>query len=139
MDYLKVYNEWLNDKSYDEETRNELEAIKDNDEEIKDRFYKSLEFGTAGLRGKIGAGTNRMNKYNIMKTTQALADTIKNYGDEALKRGVSISYDVRKFSKDFAEISANVLASNGIKVYLSDDMLIGKKVAKFLKIRLMKF
>lgn len=96
MYYLKVYNEWLNDESYDEETRQELMSIKDNDEEIKDRFYKSLEFGTAGLRGKIGAGTNRMNKYNIMKTTQALADTIKNYGDEAVKRGVSISYDVRK-------------------------------------------
>ncbi|MDU5923541.1 MAG: phospho-sugar mutase, partial [Finegoldia magna] len=107
---------------YDQQTRDELMSIKDDDEEIKDRFYKSLEFGTAGLRGKIGAGTNRMNKYNIMKTTQALADTIKNYGDEAMKRGVSISYDVRKFSKEFAEISANVLASNGIKVYLSDDI-----------------
>ena len=122
MDYLKKYNEWLNDKCYDQQTRDELMSIKDDDEEIKDRFYKSLEFGTAGLRGKIGAGTNRMNKYNIMKTTQALADTIKNYGDEAMKRGVSISYDVRKFSKKFAEISANVLASNGIKVYLSDDI-----------------
>lgn len=122
MDYLKKYNEWLNDECYDQQTRDELMSIKDDDEEIKDRFYKSLEFGTAGLRGKIGAGTNRMNKYNIMKTTQALADTIKNYGDEALKRGVSISYDVRKFSKEFAEISANVLVSNGIKVYLSDDI-----------------
>lgn len=135
MDYLKVYNEWLNDDSYDEETKKELESIKNNDEEIKDRFYKSLEFGTAGLRGKIGAGTNRMNKYNIMKTTQALADTIKNYGEKAMQRGVTISYDVRKFSKEFAEISANVLASNGIKVYLSDDIrptpLLSYSIRKF--------
>lgn len=100
MDYLKVYNEWLNDKSYDEETRNELKAIKDNDEEIKDRFYKSLEFGTAGLRGKIGAGTNRMNKYNIMKTTQALADTIKNYGDEALKEALALATMLENFQKN---------------------------------------
>ena len=74
MNYLKKYNEWLNDECYDQQTRDELMSIKDDDEEIKDRFYKSLEFGTAGLRGKIGAGTNRMNKYNIMKTTQALAN-----------------------------------------------------------------
>ncbi len=135
MDYLKVYEEWLHDEFLDEDTKKELEAIKDDEEEIKDRFYKSLEFGTAGLRGKIGAGTNRMNKYNVMKTTQALANTIKSYGEEAMQRGVSISYDVRKFSKEFAEIAANVLASNDIKVYLSDQIrptpLLSYSIRKF--------
>lgn len=122
MDYREVYKEWLNDEYFDEETKKELESIKNNDEEIQDRFYQSLVFGTAGLRGKIGAGTNRMNKYMVSKTTQGLADTILARGEEAAKKGVAIAYDVRHFSKEFSEIAAMVLAANGIKVYLSDDI-----------------
>lgn len=122
MDYKRVYEEWLNDDYFDEETKRELESIKGDEEEIQDRFYQSLEFGTAGLRGKIGAGTNRMNKYMVSKATQGLADTILARGEEAVKKGVAIAYDVRHFSKEFAEISAMVLAANGIKVYLSDDI-----------------
>src|SRR5699024_113185 len=81
-----------------------------------------LSFGTAGLRGKIGAGTNRMNRYTVSLATQGLADTIKSFGQEAMNRGVVIGYDVRHFSKEFAEISSLVLAANGIKVYLFDDL-----------------
>lgn len=120
MDYKKVYELWVSNEFFDEDTRSELISIKDDEVEIQDRFYKNLEFGTAGLRGKLGAGTNRMNKYTIMKTSQGLSDTIKKEGEDAKKRGVAISYDVRNYSKDFAEITARVLASNGIKVYLSD-------------------
>ncbi|MDL2310646.1 phospho-sugar mutase [Peptostreptococcaceae bacterium OttesenSCG-928-C18] len=122
MDYKKIYEEWLQNDFFDQATKEELLSIKNNDEEIKDRFYKNLEFGTAGLRGKIGAGTNRMNKYIVAKTTQGLADTIIKSGKDTKKRGVVISYDVRNFSKEFAEMTASVLVGNGIKVYLSDDI-----------------
>ncbi|HHX68736.1 MAG: phospho-sugar mutase [Miniphocaeibacter sp.] len=122
MDYKKVYEEWLNNDFFDSEIREELESIKGNEEEIQDRFYQSLEFGTAGLRGKIGAGTNRMNKYTVAEATQGLAMTILSRGKEAAEKGVAIAYDVRHFSKEFAEITASVLAANGIKVYLSDDI-----------------
>ncbi|QQK07107.1 phospho-sugar mutase [Miniphocaeibacter halophilus] len=122
MDYKKVYEEWLNNDFFDSETRKELESIKGNEEEIQDRFYQSLEFGTAGLRGKIGAGTNRMNQYTVAEATQGLATTILARGKEAAEKGVAIAYDVRHFSKEFAEITASVLAANGIKVYLSDDI-----------------
>ena len=122
MDYRMIYEEWMNNDYFDDETKNELLSIKNDEDEIRDRFYQSLEFGTAGLRGKIGAGTNRMNKYIVAKTTQGLADTILSKGEKAAEKGVAIAYDVRHFSKEFAEITATVLAANGIKVYLSDDI-----------------
>lgn len=119
MEYKEKYNAWLNDEFFDELTKNELSSITDEDE-IIDRFYTDLKFGTAGLRGKIGAGTNRMNKYTVSLATQGLAQTIINKGQEAMDRGVAIAYDVRKFSDEFAEIAARVLAANGIKSYLFD-------------------
>lgn len=120
MSYLEKYNSWLKDDFFDEETKRELESIKNDQEEIEDRFYTDLTFGTAGLRGKLGAGTNRMNKYTVALATQGLAETIKNYGEEAMNRGVAIAYDVRHKSDEFAEIASLVLAENGIKVYLFD-------------------
>ncbi len=122
MSYLDKYKYWVTNDFFDADTRKELEAIKDNEEEIKSRFYKDLTFGTAGLRGIIGAGTNRMNKYTVALATQGLADTILSRGEEAKNRGVAIAYDVRHFSKDFAAIASRVLAANGIKVYLFDDI-----------------
>ena len=121
-DYMKEYKAWLESPYIDEETKKELLSIKENKEEIKERFFKDLEFGTAGLRGKIGAGTNRMNKYIVARVTQALADFINSKGEERAQRGVVIAYDVRHFSKDFARITAEVLAGNGIKVYIFDDI-----------------
>ncbi len=119
---LKNYNNWLNGPYFDEATKQELWEIKDNKKEIEDRFYKELEFGTAGLRGIIGAGTNRMNKYIVRKTAQGLANYIKTKGSEAEERGVVIAYDCRRMSKEFAEESACVFANNGIKAYLFDDL-----------------
>ena len=119
MDYIEKYKYWATNEFFDLETRKELEAIKDDEEEIKSRFYTDLTFGTAGLRGIIGAGTNRMNKYTVALATQGLADTIIDKGNPAMERGVAIAYDVRHFSKDFAEVAARVLAANGIRyIYL---------------------
>ncbi len=120
MTYLEKYNSWLKDEFFDEDTRKELESIKDDHEEIEDRFYTDLTFGTAGLRGKLGAGTNRMNKYTVALATQGLAEIIKNHGKIAMDKGVAIAYDVRHKSDEFAEIASLVLAKNGIKVYLFD-------------------
>ncbi|NLX61604.1 MAG: phospho-sugar mutase [Tissierellia bacterium] len=122
MNYLEKYKYWVTNEFFDADTRKELEAIKGNEEEIKNRFYKDLTFGTAGLRGIIGAGTNRMNKYTVALATQGLAATILSKGEKAKNRGVAIAYDVRHFSKDFASIAARVLAANGIVVYLFDDI-----------------
>lgn len=122
MNYKEIYRQWLNGNEFDDETKKELAAIASNEEEIKDRFYQSLQFGTAGLRGKIGAGTNRMNEYMVAKATQGFATTIIEKGDAIKGEGVAISYDVRHFSKEFARITAEVFAGNGIKVYLSDDI-----------------
>ncbi|KEI06122.1 phospho-sugar mutase [Clostridium botulinum] len=122
MDYMKVYEQWLNNDFIDSKTKEELESIKENKEEIQDRFYKNLEFGTAGLRGKLGAGSNRMNVYNISKVTQGIADFIKEKGQEYMDRGVAIAYDVRHFSKEFSKTAALVLAANGIKAYLFEDI-----------------
>ncbi len=119
---LKNYNNWLNEPYFDKATKEELEAIKDNEKEIEDRFYKELEFGTAGLRGVIGAGTNRINKYIVRKTTQGLANYIKTQGKEAKNRGVAIAYDNRHMSREFAEECACVLTANGIKAYLFKDL-----------------
>lgn len=122
MNYKKKYSQWLENDFFDEETRKDLLSIKDDEAEIEDRFYKDLEFGTAGLRGKLGAGSNRMNKYTVSLATQGLAETIKSYGKEAMNRGVVISRDVRHMSKEFSEITASVLAANGIKVYIHKDI-----------------
>ena len=119
MDYKEKYNSWLNDEYFDEETRLELQSLID-EKEIEDRFYTDLKFGTAGLRGKIGAGTNRMNKYIVALATQGLAQTIVNHGKEAMNKGVAIAFDVRKYSDQFAQIAARVLAANGVKAYLFD-------------------
>lgn len=118
MEWLKKYNSWIENENIDEETKKELSSLKDNKEEIEERFYTDLAFGTAGLRGKMGAGTNRMNKYVIALTTKALAEVIKEEGEEACRRGVAIAYDVRHKSDNFAKIAALVLAENGIKSYL---------------------
>lgn len=115
MEYLKKYQEWLESNEIDEETKKELKAIAGNDEEIKDSFYKDLEFGTAGLRGIVGAGTNRMNKYTVGKATQGLANyIIKNNGQE---RGVVIAYDSRNMSQEFSKLACLILNANGIKTY----------------------
>ncbi len=119
-EYEIKYNEWLNNPVFDEETKKELESIKGNEEEIEDRFYKDLEFGTAGLRGVIGVGTNRMNKYTVTKATQGLANyIIKQHGED---RGVAIAYDCRIMSKEFSDEAALCLNANGIKTYRFEDL-----------------
>jgi len=120
MEYLEKYNKWCNDEVFDEESKKELLSLKGNDEEIKDRFYKDLEFGTAGLRGIIGMGSNRMNKYTVGKATQGLANYIINQNGQ--ERGVAIAYDSRNMSKEFSDIAALCLNANGIKTYVFDDI-----------------
>jgi phosphoglucomutase len=119
---MEEYKRWCEDPYFDEATKAELKAIAGDEKEIEDRFYKELEFGTAGLRGVIGAGTNRMNIYIVSKATQGFANYIKKQGEEAVKKGVVIAYDSRNYSPEFAEITARVLAGNGIKAYLSDEL-----------------
>ena len=116
MEYLKKYEEWLTNPYFDEATRAELTALKGNDNEIKERFFKDLEFGTGGLRGILGAGVNRMNLYTVRRATQGLANTIKKQGGES--KGVAIAYDSRRMSPEFALDSALCLAANGIHAYL---------------------
>lgn len=118
MEYIKKYNQWIGNNYFDEATRQELRDLKGKDEEIKDRFYKDLEFGTGGLRGILGAGTNRINIYTIRKASQGLANYIlKNKGEE---RGVAIAYDSRRMSQELADEVALCLAANGIKAYVFD-------------------
>lgn len=113
--YNEVYNEWCSDSYFDEATREELKGLAGNEEEIKDRFYKKLEFGTGGLRGVIGAGTNRMNIYTVRQATQGLADyIISQHGED---KGVAIAYDSRIMSPEFAREAALCLNANGIKTY----------------------
>ena len=119
-DYEERYNEWLNNPVIDEESKKELLSLKGNDTEIEDRFYKDLEFGTAGLRGVIGIGTNRMNKYTVTKATQGLANYIVKQGGQ--ERGVAIAYDCRIMSKEFSEETALCLNANGIKTYRFEDL-----------------
>ncbi len=121
MSYQEEYEKWCTDPFFDEKTKEELEQIKENKKEIQDRFYKELEFGTAGLRGIMGAGTNRMNQYTVGKATQGLANFIKKQKQE--QRGVVIGYDSRKNSKYFAEITALVFNANGIKTYLFETIV----------------
>lgn len=118
MSYKENYKSWCESSVFDEETKKELLEIKNNEKEIEDRFYKELEFGTAGLRGIMGAGLNRMNKYTVGKATQGLANFIKSKNGE--ERGVAISYDSRNNSKEFSEIAALCLNANGIKAYVFD-------------------
>lgn len=122
MDYRKIYEDWLKSDFLDEDSKNELKSIEKNEEEIKDRFYKDLEFGTAGLRGIMGVGTNRMNPYVIKRASEGLARTIINHGKEAVKKGIVIAHDVRFNSHEFSIIAARVFASRGIKTYLFDDI-----------------
>ncbi len=122
VNYKKIFEYWLNDEFFDDKTKSELISIQNDDAEIQERFYKELEFGTAGLRGKIGAGTNRMNRYIVSRAAKGLADVICEYGEDAKKRGVVIAYDCRHFSSEFARISACVLCENGINAYLFEGM-----------------
>ncbi len=122
MDYKKTYEQWCNDEYFDEKTRAELNAISGDDKEIQERFYKNLEFGTGGLRGIIGAGTNRMNIYTVSKATQGFANYIKKQGSSAINMGVVIAYDSRRMSPKFAETAALVLNGNGIKTYLFESL-----------------
>jgi phosphoglucomutase len=119
---MSKYRDWLVSDYFDEETKKELEAIKDNETEIEDRFYKNLEFGTGGMRGKMGAGTNRINKYVVRKATQGLANYIINYSDNGKDKGIVIAYDSRHNSPEFSLEAALVLAANGIKTYLFTGM-----------------
>lgn len=120
MDYKERYNEWLTNPYFDEATRAELTALQGNDNEIKERFYHDLEFGTGGLRGILGAGVNRMNIYTVRRATQGLANTIKKHGGE--KMGVAIAYDSRRMSPEFALDTALCLAANGIHAYLFESL-----------------
>ena len=120
MEYRKVYQEWLESPCFDEATKEELRAIAGDEKEIEERFYMDLEFGTAGLRGVIGAGTNRMNIYTVRKATQGLANYIRKVGNE--KKGVAIAYDSRRMSPEFADEAALCLAANGIKAYVFESL-----------------
>ncbi|MFQ9511955.1 MAG: phospho-sugar mutase, partial [Lachnospiraceae bacterium] len=115
MDYMQIYQDWLSNPYFDKTTKAELLAIKEDENEIKERFYTDLEFGTAGLRGVIGAGLNRMNIYTVRKATQGLANYIVKVGGK--EKGVAIAYDSRRMSPEFATEAALCLAANGIKAY----------------------
>ena len=120
MGYKESYQEWLTDPYFDEKTKEELRGIEQDEKEIEDRFYKELEFGTGGLRGVIGAGSNRMNIYTVRKASQGLANyVIKNNGQD---KGVAIAYDCRFMSPEFADVTALCLAANGIKAYVFDSL-----------------
>ena len=120
MGYKEMYQSWLDNPYFDEDTKAELKSIAGDDKEIEDRFYTELEFGTAGLRGVIGAGMNRMNIYTVRKTTQGLANYIKKVGKEA--QGVAIAFDSRRMSPEFADEAALCLAANGIKAYVFESL-----------------
>ena len=120
MDYKEIYNQWLENPYFDEATKDELKAIKDDENEIKERFYMDLEFGTAGLRGIIGAGTNRMNIYVVRRATQGLANYIAKVDKKS--QGVAIAYDSRHMSPEFAQEAALCLAANGIKAYIFETL-----------------
>ncbi|MBR1930499.1 MAG: phospho-sugar mutase [Lachnospiraceae bacterium] len=118
MGFMEEFNKWLSDDYFDQDTKNELLSIRNDEKEIEERFYTELEFGTGGLRGIIGAGTNRMNIYTVRKATQGLANYILKQGTQA--KGVAISYDCRRMSPEFADEAALCLAANGIKAYVFD-------------------
>ncbi|CEK31583.1 phosphoglucomutase [[Clostridium] sordellii] len=123
MKYINLYQEWLKDSYFDEETKQELINIKENEKEIEDRFYKNLEFGTGGLRGVIGAGTNRINKYTVRRATFGLANyIIQKSNEEGKQKGVVIAYDSRYKSEEFCIEAAKTLAACGIKAYIFDSL-----------------
>ena len=119
-EYKIKYNAWLNDPAISEEDKQDLRNIQNDEKEIEDRFYKDLEFGTAGLRGVIGIGTNRMNKYTVTKASQGLANYIIKKGGQG--KGVAIAYDSRRMSTEFSEQAALCLNANGIKTYRFDSL-----------------
>lgn len=118
MNAKERYQEWLERLDKNDPLYQELLAIKDDEKEIEERFYQNITFGTAGLRGKLGAGTNYMNYYVVGKATQGIANYIKRYGQEAMDKGVVIAHDCRHFAKEFADYTASILAANGIKAYV---------------------
>ena len=120
MGYQEEFNRWLEDDYFDQNTKNELLSIRNDEKEVEDRFYRELEFGTGGLRGVIGAGTNRMNIYTVRKATQGLANYILKKGTQA--KGVAISCDNRRMSPEFVQETALCLAANGIKAYVFDSL-----------------
>ena len=120
MGFMEEFNFWLNDDYFDQATKDELLSIRNNESEIEERFYKELEFGTGGLRGIIGAGTNRMNIYTVRKATQGLANFIIKQGTQS--KGVAIAYDSRNMSPEFADEAALCLAANGIKAYVFESL-----------------
>ena len=121
--YQETYQQWLNSDYFDQETKTELLKIQNDEKEIEDRFYKNLEFGTGGLRGVIGAGTNRINKYTVRRATFGLANYIlETYGEEGKSRGVVIAYDSRYKSEEFCIEAAKTLAACGIKTYIFDSL-----------------
>ena len=120
MDYRKTYEEWLTNSYIDDRTKAELQGIKDDENEIRERFYTELSFGTAGLRGIIGAGINRMNIYTVRKATQGLANYIIKAG--GAQKGVAIAFDSRRMSPEFADEAALCLAANGIKAYVFESL-----------------
>ena len=122
MSYMEKYESWLNNPYFDSTIRKELSDIQNNPKEIEERFYRDLEFGTGGLRGILGAGTNRMNVYTVRKATQGLANYIIKEGEAAMKKGAAIAYDSRRMSPEFADEAALVLAGNGIKAYVFDSL-----------------
>ena len=122
MTYSDIYNNWLADSRLNGEAKAELETIKGNEKEIEYRFGAELEFGTAGMRGIIGYGTNMMNVYTVRRATQGLAEFIKTLGADAMQRGVTISYDTRLKSDEFAKAAAEVLAANNVKAYVFSDV-----------------
>ena len=122
MDYRTVYEKWLNDPSIDQQTKDELVSIADNEREIEDRFYKDLEFGTGGLRGVLGAGSNRLNIYTIRKATQGLANYILGADDYEPGMGVVIAHDCRRMSPEFSQEAALVLNANGIRTFVFDSL-----------------
>ena len=122
MDYRKNYQSWIENPALCAEGREELLAVANDEKALEYRFGGELEFGTAGMRGIIGYGMNMMNIYTVMRATQGLAEWVKSLGQEAMDRGVVVSYDTRRKSAEFAKATAQVLAKNGIKAYLFDDV-----------------
>lgn len=122
MNAQKRYEEWLRNVPESDPLYEQLKGMSENQKEIEESFYQDLKFGTAGLRGVVGAGTNRMNFYTVGKATQGIADYIAEHGEEAKKKGVVIAHDPRHFSKEFSQLTASILAANGIHVYVFPDL-----------------
>ncbi len=122
MNYQDNFNDWMSHLKDGDPLKSELINIENDEKEKEDRFFAHLSFGTAGLRGKVGAGTNRMNIYTVGKATQGIADFIVSKGQDAMKKGVVIAHDPRHFSKEFSQLAASIFVANGIKVYVFDDL-----------------